>query len=67
MVGDIARLCDFENIGANEFLVVNQFSILGPTKDGFAYTRRPDVLIFLNGLPIANIKLKNPDKEKTDI
>lgn len=66
-LGDMARLCDFENPGANEFLVVNQFSILGPTKDGFAYTRRPDVLVFLNGLPIANIELKNPAKEKTDI
>ena len=67
LVGDLARLCDFENPDANEFLAVNQFSILGPTRDGFAYTRRPDVLIFLNGLPIAQIELKNPAKEKTDI
>ncbi len=67
IVGKLAILADFENPDANEFLAVNQFSILGPTRDGFAYTRRPDVLVFLNGLPIAQIELKNPAKEKTDI
>ena len=67
MVGDIARLADFENPDNNDWLCVNQFSILGPTKDGISYTRRPDIIVFLNGLPVALFELKNPAKEKTDI
>ena len=66
-IGDIARLVDFENADNNDWLAVNQFSILGPTIDGRTHTRRPDIIIFLNGLPIAVLELKNPAKEKTDI
>lgn len=49
-----ARLMDFNNPDNNEFLVVNQFTITG--KKG---NRRPDVVVFINGLPIAVIELKN--------
>ena len=44
--GDYVRLVDFEN-KHNDWLAVNQFSIKGAK-----HTRRPDVLLFLNGLPI---------------
>ncbi|WGW00137.1 type I restriction endonuclease subunit R [Vibrio sp. YMD68] len=57
-----ARLMDFTNPDNNEFLVVNQFTITG--KKG---NRRPDVLLFINGLPIAVIELKNPADEHADI
>lgn len=57
-----ARLMDFSNPDNNEFLVVNQFTIIG--KKG---NRRPDVVVFINGLPIAVIELKNPANEHTDI
>lgn len=57
-----ARLMDFTNPDNNEFLVVNQFTITG--KKG---NRRPDVVVFINGLPIAVIELKNPADEHADI
>lgn len=59
---DFVNLIDFENIENNDFLAVNQFSIKG-TK----HTKRPDIIIFINGLPIAVIELKNPAKENTTI
>jgi type I site-specific restriction-modification system R (restriction) subunit len=43
-------------------LAVNQFSIQGPQ-----HTRRPDIIIFLNGLPVAVLELKNPADEEADI
>lgn len=60
--GDFVRLIDFENVEANDFLAVNQFSIKGTRS-----TKRPDLIIFINGLPIAVIELKNPADEKTTI
>ena len=57
-----ARLMDFTNPNNNEFLVVNQFTITG--KKG---NRRPDMVVFINGLPIAVIELKNPADEHADI
>jgi type I restriction enzyme, R subunit len=59
---DFVRIIDFENVENNEFLAVNQFSIKG-TK----HTKRLDIIIFINGLPIAVIELKNPADEKTTI
>lgn len=56
------RLIDFENHENNEFLVVNQFTITG-TK----VNRRPDVIVFINGLPMAVIELKNPADDHADI
>lgn len=57
-----ARLMDFTNPDNNEFLVVNQFTITG--KKG---NRRPDVVVFINGLPITVIELKNPADDHADI
>ena len=45
--GDFVRLIDFENAAANEWLAINQFSI-----KGHKYTRRPDIVLFINGLPL---------------
>jgi type I restriction enzyme R subunit len=59
---DHAQLIDFNNFRNNQFLVVNQFSILGSRMN-----RRPDVVVFVNGLPIAVIELKNPSNEQTDV
>ncbi|HUW39988.1 MAG TPA: type I restriction endonuclease subunit R [Rectinemataceae bacterium] len=60
--GDRARLVDFEVPGNNEFLVVNQFTVLGTKQP-----RRPDLVCFLNGIPIAVIELKNPVDEGVGI
>lgn len=50
----IARLVDWEN-GANDWLAVNQFEVVGQT------ARRPDIVIFLNGMPIIVIELKGTE------
>jgi len=60
--GDFVRLIDFAEVGANEWLAVNQFSIKGAK-----YTRRPDIILFVNGLPLVLLELKNPADEKADI
>ena len=60
--GDFVRLMDFENASANEWLAINQFSIKGPK-----YTRRPDIILFVNGLPLVLLELKNPADEGADI
>ncbi|GGB67618.1 type I restriction endonuclease subunit R [Shewanella inventionis] len=57
-----AQLMDFTTTENNDFLIVNQFTITG-TKG----SRRPDVIVFINGLPIAVIELKNPADEHADI
>jgi type I restriction enzyme R subunit len=60
--GDFVRLIDFAEVGKNEWLAVNQFSVKGAK-----YTRRPDIVLFVNGLPLVLLELKNPADEKADI
>ncbi len=55
-------LVDADDVDANDFLVVNQFTII-ETK----HERRPDVVVFVNGLPLAVIELKNPADENATI
>ncbi|MDO5722428.1 MAG: type I restriction endonuclease subunit R, partial [Actinomycetaceae bacterium] len=52
------RLIDFDNPQNNDWLALNQFTII---ENG--HNRRPDVLMFLNGLPVGLIELKNPANE----
>ncbi|WMY09099.1 type I restriction endonuclease subunit R [Paraburkholderia phenoliruptrix] len=60
--GDFVRLIDWANPAANEWLAVNQFAIKGPN-----HTRRPDVMLFVNGLPLVLLELKNPADQNADI
>jgi type I restriction enzyme R subunit len=60
--GDFVRLIDFADVTANEWLAVNQFSIKGPK-----HTRRPDIILFVNGLPLVLLELKNPADVKADV
>ena len=52
---DQVQLIDFHNPDNNQYLVVNQFTVQGAKMN-----RRPDVVVFINGLPIAVIELKKP-------
>ena len=52
-------LIDFEKIDNNIFRVVNQF-IVEYINNGVTKTRRPDVLLYVNGIPVCVIELKNP-------
>ncbi len=60
--GDRARLIDFEHPEQNHFLVVNQYTVQGTKQP-----RRPDLVCFINGIPIAVIELKNTASEQADI
>ncbi len=59
---DLVHLIDFANPQHNEFLVINQFTVTGTKQP-----RRPDLVGFINGLPLAVIELKNPANEQTDV
>jgi type I restriction enzyme, R subunit len=61
--GGRARLIDFDNPAANELLVVRQLSVAGPS----GTIIRPDLTLFLNGLPIAVIELKDPTDTQADL
>lgn len=58
----IVSLIDFENPKKNKWKVVNQFTIKGPEE-----TRRPDILIFINGLPLVVWEFKSAINEETTI
>ncbi|HKQ49912.1 MAG TPA: type I restriction endonuclease subunit R [Phycisphaerae bacterium] len=60
--GVIVRLVDFDNPENNDWLAVNQFTVA----DG-QYNRRPDIVVFVNGLPLAVIELKNAADEQATI
>jgi type I restriction enzyme R subunit len=62
IAGAQARLIDFDDPDNNDWLAVNQFTVIENK-----HNRRPDVVIFVNGLPLAVIELKNPADEKADI
>ncbi len=59
--GDRVRLIDFETPKNNNWLAVNQFTVIETSE------RRPDIVLFLNGLPLAVLELKNPTDEKATI
>jgi type I restriction enzyme R subunit len=62
IVHDKARLADFDDPTANDWLAVNQFTVV----EG-QYNRRPDIVLFVNGLPLGVIELKNPADETATI
>lgn len=55
----MVSLIDYDNVDDNVFRVVNQFTV-EYINNGETKTRRPDVLLFINGLPVCVIELKNP-------
>lgn len=59
---DPVRVLDFDTPDANDWLVVNQFTIA----EG-GHTRRPDIVVFVNGLPLGVIELKNAASENATI
>lgn len=62
----MVELIDFDNPGNNIFRVVNQFTV-DYINNGALKNRRPDVLLYINGMPVCIIELKNPADEKTTI
>ncbi len=62
IAGTQARIVDFDKPDNNDWLAVNQFTVA----EG-QHTRRPDVVLFVNGLPLAVIELKNPADENATV
>ena len=60
--GDTVRLIDFEKIDANDWLVLSQLTVIENGNH-----RRPDVVLYVNGLPLAVIELKNPGDESATL
>lgn len=60
--GDLVHLIDFSNPEKNDWLAVNQFTIIENHNN-----RRPDIVVFINGIPLVVIELKNPADEKATI
>lgn len=56
----IVYLVDYKNPENNSFVVANQWTF---TENS---TKRPDVILFLNGLPVVVVELKSPSREETD-
>ena len=62
IAGAQARVLDYDNADNNDWLAVNQFTVVENRRN-----RRPDVVLFVNGLPLAVIELKNAADEKAGI
>jgi type I restriction enzyme, R subunit len=62
IAGDHVRLIDFNNVQNNNWLAVNQFTVVENQQN-----RRPDIVIFVNGLPLGLIELKNAVDEKATL
>ncbi|MBP6979030.1 MAG: type I restriction endonuclease subunit R [Lentimicrobiaceae bacterium] len=60
--GDYVWLIDFENIDNNDFLVVNQFTVIENDQN-----KRPDLILFINGIPLVVLELKNATDENATI
>ena len=57
---EIVRLLDFDDPGNNDFYVVNQWTFVEYSE------KRPDVIVFVNGMPLVMFELKSPSREETD-
>ena len=62
MRGALAQVIDFDNPNRNDWLAVNQFTVTENRNN-----RRPDIVLFVNGLPLGIIELKNPSDEDATI
>lgn len=60
----IVKLIDFDDVDRNDFRVVNQWTVTNVSEDE---NRRPDVVVFVNGLPLIVMELKSPSREEVDV
>lgn len=60
--GEQARLIDFDDLEANDWLAVNQYTVIENKAN-----RRPDVVVFVNGLPLGVLELKNPGDQNATL
>ena len=58
---DIIYIVDYNNVNNNSFIVANQWTFIENSN------KCPDILLFLNGLPVCLFELKSPSREETDV
>ena len=57
----LIKLVDWENLENNRFTVINQWTVVEKE------TKRPDIIVFLNGFPVVVMELKSPSREDADV
>lgn len=57
----IVYLIDYDNVANNSFIIANQWTFIENSE------KRPDILLFINGLPLVLMELKSPSREETDV
>ncbi|MGL4987328.1 MAG: type I restriction endonuclease, partial [Treponemataceae bacterium] len=57
---NLVYIIDYENIDNNSFVVANQWTVIENSE------KRPDIILFINGLPLVVIELKSPSREQAD-
>ena len=62
IAGDLVKLIDFDNLENNDWAAINQFTVIENKTN-----RRPDILVFINGLPLGVIELKNIGDENATV
>ncbi len=66
--GDLVWLIDFNNPENNDFVVLNQYTVIDSSINSESHVnKRPDVILFVNGLPLVVIELKNPADENATL
>ena len=66
--GDLVWLVDFKNPENNDFTAINQFTVIESSPSGDrGVNKRPDIILFVNGIPLVVIELKNPADEKATV
>ena len=65
--GDLVWLVDFAQPDKNEFVVANQFTVIGQHTNQGHQSKRPDVVLFINGLPLVVVELKNAADENATV
>ena len=60
-VSTLIKLIDYENVENNTFTAINQWTVIDKEN------KRPDIVIFVNGIPLVVVELKSPSREETDV
>ncbi len=60
-IATLIKLVDFDNVNNNSFYAINQWTV----RD--VETKRPDIVVFVNGLPLVVVELKSPSREETNV
>ncbi len=65
--GDLVWLVDFQNPENNDFVVANQFTVISSNTLSGTVNKRPDIVLFVNGIPLVVIELKNAVDENATV